>query len=159
MTPAEPVAAASPISVYCINSIAPRGRDILALSSGELPQPYRPQLDRIYSARRPGAMAPAVASRANPIHYDRAVSFSGSLVQNAIYIARRPPEWPVSADDWERAAEEKLEPGPFAYVAGGAGGEGTMRANRAAFERWRIRGRMLAGTRGRGLSFERVGRR
>ena len=49
------------------------------------------------------------------------MSFSGSLIQNAIYIAQQPPEWPVSADDWERAAEERLEPGPFGYIAGGAG--------------------------------------
>ena len=35
------------------------------------------------------------------------MSFSGSLIQNAIYIAQEPPEWPITADDWERAAEEK----------------------------------------------------
>ena len=34
------------------------------------------------------------------------MSFSGSLIQNAIYIAQQPPEWPVAAEDWERAAEE-----------------------------------------------------
>ena len=51
------------------------------------------------------------------------MSFSGSLIQNAIYIAQQPPEWPVAAEDWERAAEELLEPGPFGYIAGGAGAE------------------------------------
>ena len=50
------------------------------------------------------------------------MSFSGALIQNAIYIARQPPEWPVDADDWERAAEAKLDTGAFGYVAGGAGG-------------------------------------
>ena len=49
------------------------------------------------------------------------MSFSGSLIQNAIYIAQQPPEWPVASEDWERAAEEKLDPGAFGYIAGGAG--------------------------------------
>ena len=71
--------------------------------------------------------------------------FSGSLVQNAIYIAQTPPEWPITADDWEAAAERKLDPGAFGYIAGGAGSEESMRANRDAFARWRIRPRMLTG--------------
>jgi lactate 2-monooxygenase len=87
------------------------------------------------------------------------VSISGALVQNAIYIAQQPPEWPVSAEDWERAAEEKLEAAPFGYVAGGAGSEATMRANLAAFERWRIRPRMLAGHVQRDQSVEVLGLR
>jgi lactate 2-monooxygenase len=85
------------------------------------------------------------------------MSFSGSLIQNAIYIAQQPPEWPVSADDWERAAEDRLEPGPFAYIAGGAGSESTMRANLDAFAQWRIRPRMLAGNAIRDLSVEVLG--
>ena len=85
------------------------------------------------------------------------MSFSGALVQNAIYIARQPPEWPVAAEDWERAAEEKLEPGPFGYVAGAAGGETTMRANLEAFDRWRIRPRMLAGNLQRDISVDVLG--
>ena len=61
------------------------------------------------------------------------MSFSGAMIQNAIYIAQQPPEWPVAADDWERAAEEKLDPGAFGYIAGGAGAESTVRANLDAF--------------------------
>src|SRR5918911_1300747 len=87
------------------------------------------------------------------------MSFSGSLIQNAIYIAQQPPEWPVAAEDWERAAEEKLEPGPFGYIAGGAGRESTMRANLAAFDRWRLRPRMLAGNVERDISVEVLGMR
>jgi lactate 2-monooxygenase len=49
----------------------------------------------------------------------------------------------VTADDWERQAEAALASGPFGYVAGGAGTEATARANRAAFERWRIVPRLL----------------
>jgi lactate 2-monooxygenase len=85
------------------------------------------------------------------------VSFSGSLIQNAIYIAQQPPEWPISADDWERAAEEKLDPGAFGYIAGGAGAESTMRANLDAFQQWRIRPRMLAGNAVRDISVDVLG--
>jgi lactate 2-monooxygenase len=87
------------------------------------------------------------------------MSFSGALIQNAIYIAQQPPEWPVAAEDWERAAEERLDPGAFGYIAGGAGAEETMRANLDAFRRWRIRPRMLAGNAVRDLSVEVLGTR
>jgi isopentenyl diphosphate isomerase/L-lactate dehydrogenase-like FMN-dependent dehydrogenase len=87
------------------------------------------------------------------------VSFSGSLIQNAIYIAQQPPDWPISAADWERAAEEKLAPGPFGYIAGGAGAEATVGANLEAFGRWRIRPRMLTGNVVRDQSVEVLGLR
>jgi lactate 2-monooxygenase len=87
------------------------------------------------------------------------MSFSGSLIQNAIYIAQQPPEWPVSAEDWERAAEERLDAGPFGYIAGGAGAESTMRANLEVFARWRLRPRMLTGNSVRDLSVEVLGMR
>ncbi len=87
------------------------------------------------------------------------MTFSGALVQNAIYIARQPPDWPMTAEDWERAAEEKLDPEPFGYVAGGAGSEATMRANIEAFERWRIRPHMLSGNAQRDISAEVLGMR
>jgi lactate 2-monooxygenase len=85
------------------------------------------------------------------------MSFSGALVQNAIYIAQQPYEWPIAADDWERAAEEKLDEGAFGYIAGGAGAEETMRANLEAFRRWRIRPRMLTGNASRDLSVDVLG--
>src|SRR3954447_20042619 len=85
------------------------------------------------------------------------MSFSGSLIQNAIYIAQQPPEWPVAASDWEHAAEAKLDSGAFGYIAGGAGAEETMRANLGAFTRWRIRPRMLAGNAVRDISVDVLG--
>jgi lactate 2-monooxygenase len=85
------------------------------------------------------------------------MSFSGAMIQNAIYIAQEPPAWPLSAGDWERAAEEKLDPGPFGYIAGGAGAEETMRANLEAFRRWRIRPRMLTGNEVRDISVDVLG--
>lgn len=50
---------------------------------------------------------------------------------------------PLSVADYERLAEERLDPGPWAYLAGGAGDEWTLRENRAAFERWTFRPRVL----------------
>jgi len=85
------------------------------------------------------------------------MSFSGSMIQNAIYIAQQPPDWPVASEDWERAAEEKLDPGAFGYIAGGAGAESTMRANLDAFQSWRIRPRMLTGNTVRDISVDVLG--
>ena len=53
------------------------------------------------------------------------------------------PAVPVSFERLEQAARKAMSPEGFAYVAGGAGTEETMRENRAAFERWRIVPRML----------------
>lgn len=53
------------------------------------------------------------------------------------------PRVPVSFDRLQRAARKAMSPEGYAYVAGGAGTEETMRANRAAFERLRIVPRML----------------
>jgi lactate 2-monooxygenase len=82
----------------------------------------------------------------------------GSQVQNAIYLAGG-AEWPVSPEEWETRARETLQQGPFDYVAGGAGSESTIRANREAFERRRLRPRMLVGTSERDLSVEVLGLR
>jgi isopentenyl diphosphate isomerase/L-lactate dehydrogenase-like FMN-dependent dehydrogenase len=47
--------------------------------------------------------------------------------------------------DYERAAEERLEPGAWGYYAGGAGDEVTLRANVEAYGHWQLRPRVLAG--------------
>jgi lactate 2-monooxygenase len=83
---------------------------------------------------------------------------SGPLVQNAIYLAGG-GEWPIAPEEWEARAREALDAGPYGYVAGGAGTEATMRANLEAFERRRLRPRMLAGTAERDLSVEVLGLR
>jgi len=82
----------------------------------------------------------------------------GSQVQNAIYLAGG-AEWPLSPEEWEQKASETLAQGPFDYVAGGAGSEATVRANREAFEQRRLRPRMLAGHTERELSIEVLGLR
>ena len=53
------------------------------------------------------------------------------------------PTVPVSAERLEAAARKRMSAEGYAYIAGGAGTEETMRENRAAFERWRIVPRML----------------
>ena len=84
------------------------------------------------------------------------MAFSGSEVQNAIYVSGESP-WPISPEEWEARAAEALEPGPFDYIAGGAGSESTMRANLEAFERRRLRPRMLTGNSERDISVEVLG--
>lgn len=86
------------------------------------------------------------------------MSFEGGQFQTGIYLSGG-YEWPLTAVDWEAKAAEKLEQGPFDYVAGGAGAEATMRANRDAFERRRLRPRMLTGNVNRDLSVEVLGTR
>jgi 4-hydroxymandelate oxidase len=49
----------------------------------------------------------------------------------------------LNVSDYERAAEERLEPASFGYFAGGANDEWTLRENVAAFGRWVLRPRML----------------
>jgi len=51
----------------------------------------------------------------------------------------------ICVSDFEREAEEKLEPGVAGYFFGGACDEVTLRDNCAAWQRWRLRPRMLAG--------------
>jgi 4-hydroxymandelate oxidase len=50
---------------------------------------------------------------------------------------------PVNVWDYERLAAEKLDANAHAYFAGGAGDEVTLRDNLAAFERRKLRPRML----------------
>jgi lactate 2-monooxygenase len=84
------------------------------------------------------------------------MGFEGGQIQTEIYVAGESP-WPISPDEWEARAAEALEPGPFDYIAGGAGSEATMRANREAFERRRLLPRMLRGNRERDLSVDVLG--
>jgi lactate 2-monooxygenase len=84
------------------------------------------------------------------------MTFDGTQVQNQIYLSGESP-WPVGADEWEARASEQLDAGPYGYIAGGAGAESTLRANREAFERRRLRPRMLAAHTERDISVEVLG--
>ena len=86
------------------------------------------------------------------------MTVEGGQIQTSIYLGGESP-WPISPDEWEARAAETLDAGPFDYIAGGAGSEVTMRANREAFERYRLRPRMLRGNVDRDLSVEVLGTR
>src|SRR3954468_4880710 len=63
--------------------------------------------------------------------------------QNEIYAAGEAPRFPVAWRALEAAGSAAMTPEAADYVAGGAGGEETVRANREAFDRFRIVPRML----------------
>ena len=69
------------------------------------------------------------------------------------------PRVPVSDERLQAAARRRMSPEGYAYVAGGAGTEETMRENRAAFERWRIVPRMLRDVSVRDTTVEILGTR
>lgn len=74
------------------------------------------------------------------------MTFAG--YQNNVYLNGVAGHKPMMPFDWRRiraAAEEVMSPGAVGYVSGGAGTEETMRANREAFDAWRILPRMLRG--------------
>ena len=62
------------------------------------------------------------------------------------------PALPTDLASLEAHAEPRVEPEPFWYAAGSAGSGATARANREAFDHWRIVPRMLTGAHGRDLS-------
>lgn len=84
----------------------------------------------------------------------------GNNVQFNLYQTMHNPDperLPVEFEEWQRQAREKLEDGPYYYVAGGAGKEETMNANESAFEKWKIVPRMLRDVTERDLSIELFG--
>lgn len=64
---------------------------------------------------------------------------------------------PIPLSQLEKKAAEVLSPQAYDYVAGGASGERTVRANIAAFDRWRIVPRLLRSVCERDLSVELFG--
>jgi lactate 2-monooxygenase len=69
------------------------------------------------------------------------------------------PRIPASVERLEQRAQDVMSAEGFAYVAGGAGTEETMRGNRAAFERWRIVPRVLRDVSSRDTTVELFGAR
>ncbi len=75
--------------------------------------------------------------------------------QYEIYLRGMANQRPARSLDWrqlEQDAYNMLRRGPRGYIAGGAGLGETMRANREAFDRWRILPRMLRDVSERSLS-------
>ncbi|GAA1840423.1 lactate 2-monooxygenase [Pseudonocardia ailaonensis] len=80
--------------------------------------------------------------------------------QLEIYLAGtrgRQPRFPVDFAGLEERAAQALPPWVLSYVAGGAGDEGTQRANVEAFGRWGLPPRMLVGATERDLSVSLFG--
>ncbi|HKS95283.1 MAG TPA: lactate 2-monooxygenase [Terriglobia bacterium] len=72
-------------------------------------------------------------------------------------MAGAKPAVPVDLTKLELKAKETLKPEAYDYLAGGAGGEDTLRANQAAFARWRIVPRMLRDVSRRDLRVKLLG--
>jgi L-lactate dehydrogenase (cytochrome)/lactate 2-monooxygenase len=86
----------------------------------------------------------------------------GRDIQGRIYRAGvfgHRPVVPVEPSVLEAAAHRRMSPQAWAYVAGGAGQQRTVRANLEAFGRHRIVPRMLVDVGERDLSIELLGRR
>ena len=84
----------------------------------------------------------------------------GRTRQNAIYRAGvfgHTPRVPTDAVELEARARAAMSDTAWAYVAGGAGEGATMRANREAFDRWRIVPRVLHGRTDRDLTTSVLG--
>ena len=86
----------------------------------------------------------------------------GPARQQAIYLAGvsgTRPRVPADATKLEAKAARHMSRSAFAYIAAGAGTEQTVRANRAAFERWKIVPRVLCDVSDRDTGVELFGRR
>ncbi|GAA5196096.1 alpha-hydroxy-acid oxidizing protein [Microbacterium jejuense] len=104
-------------------------------------------------------MAQRSAAPDDPAAASRGIS---RLTQSDIYragISGTRPRVPVDADGLEAAAAKALSAEAFAYIAGGAGAERTVAANRAAFGRWQVWPRPLRDVSSRDLSIDFLGAR
>ncbi|MFD1512619.1 alpha-hydroxy-acid oxidizing protein [Halomarina rubra] len=72
-------------------------------------------------------------------------------------LADQSPSLPVRYEDVERVALDAMEDRAANYLAGGAGGERTMRENVDAFANWKLLPRMLRDVSERDLSVEILG--
>jgi isopentenyl diphosphate isomerase/L-lactate dehydrogenase-like FMN-dependent dehydrogenase len=100
--------------------------------------------------------------RPDPPADPAAAASVGVQRQMEIYLAGlrgERPALPLAAEALEQRAREVLPPEAYTYVAGGAGGEDTVRANRDAFRRWRIVPRLLRDVARRDLGVSVLGRR
>jgi len=82
--------------------------------------------------------------------------------QQSVYLGGlggRKPKVSVDVAELERRAAEYMSEEAYAYIAGGAGREGTMARNLAAFDDWRIVPTMLRNVADRDISVELFGLR
>jgi lactate 2-monooxygenase len=87
---------------------------------------------------------------------------AGRARQEQVYrdgVSGARPRVPTTTGELEQRARRAMSRRADAYVTGGAGAEATVRANRAAFERWQTVPRVLRDVGSRDLSVELFGRR
>lgn len=85
----------------------------------------------------------------------------GRETQSSVYragISGAKPAVPTAPEALEERARRAMSSEAFAYIAGGAGGESTVAANRAAFDEWQIWPRPLRDVSQRDLSTDFFGR-
>jgi len=102
-------------------------------------------------------MAQSSAAPDDPAAASRGIS---RRTQSEIYragISGTRPRVPVDTESLEVAARKALSAEAFAYIAGGAGAERTVAANRAAFGRWQVWPRPLRDVSARDLSVDFLG--
>ena len=102
-------------------------------------------------------MAQRSAAPDDPAAASRGIS---RRTQSDIYragISGTRPRVPVDTDALETAARKALSAEAFAYIAGGAGAERTVAANRAAFGHWQVWPRPLRDVSSRDLSIDLFG--
>jgi isopentenyl diphosphate isomerase/L-lactate dehydrogenase-like FMN-dependent dehydrogenase len=74
-------------------------------------------------------------------------------------LAGKTPDLPIAFAELDKKARSVMKAPAYDYVAGGAGSEDTVRANRDAFRRWRIVPRFLRDVSRRDLAVEVLGAR
>lgn len=79
--------------------------------------------------------------------------------QRAIYSHFLPPIFSTKPSEWERLASLKVPSANFGYVQGNASSGQTYVANLSAFQRFRLKPRMLVAVNKRDLSVELFGER
>lgn len=70
-----------------------------------------------------------------------------SHLADALLMPVSSPDEALDVFDFERVAEQALPPAHFGYLATGTDGNETLRANRAAFDKWYLRAMRMADTR------------
>lgn len=83
----------------------------------------------------------------------------GNQVQLKVYQHIEKNTIPVSYEELEAKAKERLEAKPYYYVAASAGAEITATQNNRAFDKWQIVPRMLCDTSSRDLRIELFGKK
>ena len=118
-----------------------------------------------FQLSHPSTIAPATITMTNPKpeSLNRPAPLPSPTAptnfQREIYSSLRPPPFSTKPAQWESQARQRVPLPNFNYVYGSAGAGSTCSANLSAFDRYRLRPRMLVDATVRDLSVELFGRR